>query len=84
MKSKTLEFFSKTLPILKADDTLPKVAKYEDKIGILSEEQERTEREVAAEEAKIRESQRRQRVVVSRTDAMKLRLQKKLDQWNDA
>ena len=31
MKSKTLEFFSKTLPILKADDTLPKVAKYEDK-----------------------------------------------------
>jgi len=29
-KSKTLEFFSKTLPILKADDTLPKVARYED------------------------------------------------------
>lgn len=29
-KSKTLEYFSKTLPILKADDTLPKVAKYED------------------------------------------------------
>ena len=26
----TLKFFSKTLPILKADDTLPKVAKYED------------------------------------------------------
>eukprot|EP00095_Tigriopus_kingsejongensis_P002176 maker-scaffold1021_size70145-snap-gene-0.13 protein:Tk02176 transcript:maker-scaffold1021_size70145-snap-gene-0.13-mRNA-1 annotation:"PREDICTED: uncharacterized protein LOC100160712" len=29
-KSKALEYFSKTLPILKADDTLPKVAKYED------------------------------------------------------
>lgn len=29
-KTKTLEFFSKTLPILKADDTLPKVAKYEE------------------------------------------------------
>jgi len=29
-KAKTLEFFSKTLPILKADDTLPKVARYED------------------------------------------------------
>ena len=29
-KKETLEFFSKTLPILKADDTLPKVAKYED------------------------------------------------------
>lgn len=29
MKRETLEFFSKTLPILKADDTLPKVAKYE-------------------------------------------------------
>lgn len=28
MKNKTLEFFSKTLPILKADETLPKVAKY--------------------------------------------------------
>lgn len=30
IKKKTLEFFSKTLPILKADDTLPKVAKYSD------------------------------------------------------
>ena len=30
MKRKALAFFSKTLPILKADDTLPKVAKYED------------------------------------------------------
>ena len=30
LKRKTLSFFSKTLPILKADDTLPKVAKYED------------------------------------------------------
>lgn len=30
IKKKTLEFFSKTLPILKADDTLPKVAKYEE------------------------------------------------------
>lgn len=30
MKKKTLGFFSKTLPILKADDTLPKVARYED------------------------------------------------------
>jgi len=30
IKTKTLEFFSKTLPILKADDTLPKVAKYEE------------------------------------------------------
>ena len=30
LKRKTLAFFSKTLPILKADDTLPKVAKYED------------------------------------------------------
>lgn len=29
-KAKLLEFFSKTLPILKADDTLPKVARYED------------------------------------------------------
>lgn len=29
LKRKVLEFFSKTLPILKADDTLPKVAKYE-------------------------------------------------------
>jgi hypothetical protein len=29
-KAKTLEFFSKTLPILKADDTLPKVARYEE------------------------------------------------------
>ncbi|XP_046403571.1 uncharacterized protein LOC124169120 [Ischnura elegans] len=28
IKNKTLEFFSKTLPILKEDDTLPKVAKY--------------------------------------------------------
>ncbi|XP_050432845.1 uncharacterized protein LOC126840896 [Adelges cooleyi] len=28
MKNKTLEFFSKTLPILKADETIPKVAKY--------------------------------------------------------
>lgn len=28
LKNKTLEFFSKTLPILKADETLPKVAKY--------------------------------------------------------
>ena len=26
IKNKTLDFFSKTLPILKADDTLPKVA----------------------------------------------------------
>jgi hypothetical protein len=30
IKTKTLDFFSKTLPILKADDTLPKVAKYEE------------------------------------------------------
>lgn len=30
LKRKTLAFFSRTLPILKADDTLPKVAKYED------------------------------------------------------
>lgn len=30
IKNKTLNFFSKTLPILKADDTLPKVAKYQD------------------------------------------------------
>ncbi|CAB4063607.1 unnamed protein product [Lepeophtheirus salmonis] len=30
IKTKTLEFFSKTLPILKADDTLPKVAKFSD------------------------------------------------------
>ena len=30
IKNKTLDFFSKTLPILKADDTLPKVAKYQD------------------------------------------------------
>merc|ERR1719490_77290 len=30
IKNKTLDFFSKTLPILKADDTLPKVARYED------------------------------------------------------
>ena len=30
IKKKTLGFFSKTLPILKADDTLPKVARYED------------------------------------------------------
>ncbi|XP_071452224.1 uncharacterized protein spz6, partial [Hetaerina americana] len=29
IKNKTLEFFSKTLPILKEDDTLPKVAKYQ-------------------------------------------------------
>ena len=29
LKTKALEYFSKTLPILKADDTLPKVAKYE-------------------------------------------------------
>lgn len=28
MKNKTLEFFSRTLPILKADETIPKVAKY--------------------------------------------------------
>ncbi|KAJ8882547.1 hypothetical protein PR048_014358 [Dryococelus australis] len=28
IKNKTLQFFSRTLPILKADDTLPKVAKY--------------------------------------------------------
>ncbi|XP_050541706.1 uncharacterized protein LOC126905742 [Daktulosphaira vitifoliae] len=28
VKNKTLEFFSKTLPILKADETIPKVAKY--------------------------------------------------------
>ena len=27
LKTKALEYFSKTLPILKADDTLPKVAK---------------------------------------------------------
>jgi hypothetical protein len=31
IKTKTLGFFSKTLPILKADDTLPKVARYEDR-----------------------------------------------------
>ncbi|XP_065334737.1 uncharacterized protein spz6 [Cloeon dipterum] len=30
IKIKTLDFFSKTLPLLKADDTLPKVAKYQD------------------------------------------------------
>jgi len=30
IKNMTLDFFSKTLPILKADDTLPKVAKYQD------------------------------------------------------
>lgn len=30
IKNKTLDFFSKTLPILKADETLPKVAKYQD------------------------------------------------------
>jgi len=30
VKNKTLEFFSQTLPVLKADDTLPKVAKYQD------------------------------------------------------
>ena len=30
IKNKTLDFFSQTLPILKADDTLPKVAKYQD------------------------------------------------------
>merc|ERR1719184_255856 len=30
IKNKTLDFFSKTLPILKADDTLPKVAKFQD------------------------------------------------------
>jgi len=29
LKTKALEYFSKALPILKADDTLPKVAKYE-------------------------------------------------------
>ncbi|XP_072157612.1 uncharacterized protein spz6 [Bemisia tabaci] len=29
LKNKTLEFFSKTLPILKADETLPKVARQE-------------------------------------------------------
>nr|CAD7431924.1 unnamed protein product [Timema monikensis] len=29
LKNKTLQFFSKTLPILKADETLPKVAKYQ-------------------------------------------------------
>ncbi|KAF4525035.1 hypothetical protein B566_EDAN001948 [Ephemera danica] len=29
IKNKTLDFFSKTLPILKADDTLPKVAKFQ-------------------------------------------------------
>ncbi|PSN46326.1 hypothetical protein C0J52_15202 [Blattella germanica] len=28
VKNKTLEFFSRTLPILKADETLPRVAKY--------------------------------------------------------
>lgn len=28
IKNKTLQFFSKALPILKADETLPKVAKY--------------------------------------------------------
>ncbi|KDR20342.1 hypothetical protein L798_05509, partial [Zootermopsis nevadensis] len=28
VRNKTLEFFSKTLPILKADETLPRVAKY--------------------------------------------------------
>jgi len=28
VKNKTLEFFSRTLPILKADETIPKVAKY--------------------------------------------------------
>jgi hypothetical protein len=26
LKNKTLDFFSRTLPILKADDTLPKVS----------------------------------------------------------
>ncbi len=31
IKTKTLAFFSKTLPILKADDTLPKVARYEER-----------------------------------------------------
>jgi len=30
IKNETLDFFSKTLPVLKADDTLPKVAKYQD------------------------------------------------------
>ncbi|XP_023326401.1 uncharacterized protein LOC111699877 [Eurytemora carolleeae] len=30
IKNKTLDFFSKTLPVLKADDTLPKVARYQD------------------------------------------------------
>ncbi|XP_059478672.1 uncharacterized protein LOC132198579 [Neocloeon triangulifer] len=30
IKLKTLDFFSKTLPILKTDDTLPKVAKFQD------------------------------------------------------
>lgn len=29
IKNKTLQFFSKVLPILKADETLPKVAKYQ-------------------------------------------------------
>ena len=28
VRNKTLEFFSRTLPILKADETLPRVAKY--------------------------------------------------------
>lgn len=30
LKNKTLDFFSRTLPILKADDTLPKVARFQD------------------------------------------------------
>lgn len=29
VKNKTLEFFSKTLPILQVDETLPKVTKYQ-------------------------------------------------------
>ena len=30
IRNKTLDFFSSTLPILKADKNLPKLAKYED------------------------------------------------------
>ena len=32
MKNKTLEFFSKTLPILQVDETMPKVTKYQSEV----------------------------------------------------
>ena len=55
------------------------LATYEAKLGQLAASEERREREIAEEAARIRDLQRRNRVVDSRTEALRLRLQKKLE-----